>query len=60
MSAPDLSALLRRLGLSDLNAGAWSGAGGWSKTQDTTVVSVRNPADGSLHCTVPPRKQRRL
>ncbi len=48
MSAPDLSALLRRLGLSDLNAGAWSGEGGWAKTQDTTVVSVRNPADGSL------------
>ncbi|MBV8740805.1 MAG: aldehyde dehydrogenase family protein [Sinobacteraceae bacterium] len=46
--APDLGALLRRLGLSDLNAGAWSGEGGWSKTQDTTVVSVRNPADGSL------------
>jgi aldehyde dehydrogenase (NAD+) len=50
MSRPDISALLGRLGLKDLNPGAWAGESGWSRIQgqDTAVVSVRNPADGSM------------
>ena len=48
MSQIDLNAVLARLGLSAMNAGAWSGAAGWSKSTADALVNVRNPADGAL------------
>jgi len=48
MSTPDVNALLSRLGLAAANAGAWSGSRGWSTSRDSTLVNVRNPADGAL------------
>ena len=48
MSKPDINALLGRLGLKATNPGAWSGSHGWSTTRESTLINVRNPADGSL------------
>jgi aldehyde dehydrogenase (NAD+) len=48
MSKPDINSLLGRLGLKATNPGAWSGSHGWSTTRDSTLINVRNPADGSL------------
>ncbi len=48
MSKPDINALLGRLGLKASNPGAWSGSHGWSTSRESTLVNVRNPADGSL------------
>ncbi len=48
MSKPDINALLGRLGLEAANAGAWSGTHGWSTSRESTLINVRNPADGSL------------
>jgi len=48
MSKPDINALLGRLGLKATNPGAWSGSHGWSTTRDSTLINVRNPADGAL------------
>jgi aldehyde dehydrogenase (NAD+) len=48
MSKPDVNALLGRLGLKATNPGAWSGLHGWSTARDSTLINVRNPADGSL------------
>jgi len=48
MSKPDLNSLLGRLGLKASNPGAWSGAHGWSTSRESTLVNVRNPADGAL------------
>jgi aldehyde dehydrogenase (NAD+) len=54
MSHLDLNALLKRLGLSDLNPGAFSGLRGWSGATDGALISVRNPADGLLLAQVRP------
>jgi len=54
MSKPDISSLLGRLGLQANNPGAWSGSQGWSTAQDSTLINVRNPADGSLIAQVRP------
>jgi aldehyde dehydrogenase (NAD+) len=48
MSKPDINALLGRLGLKATNPGAWSGSHGWSTARESTLINVRNPADGSL------------
>jgi aldehyde dehydrogenase (NAD+) len=48
MSKPDINALLGRLGLEATNPGAWSGSHGWSTARDSTLINVRNPADGAL------------
>jgi aldehyde dehydrogenase (NAD+) len=48
MSKPDINALLGRLGLKATNPGAWSGSHGWSTARDSTLINVRNPADGAL------------
>jgi aldehyde dehydrogenase (NAD+) len=48
MSKPDINSLLGRLGLKAMNPGAWSGSHGWSTARDSTLVNVRNPADGAL------------
>jgi len=54
MSQLDLNALLGRLGLSAMNPGAWSGAGGWSKSTADALLNVRNPANGALIAQVRP------
>jgi aldehyde dehydrogenase (NAD+) len=54
MSKPDINALLGRLGLKASNPGAWSGSHGWSTARDSTLINVRNPADGSLIAQVRP------
>jgi aldehyde dehydrogenase (NAD+) len=48
MSALDINSLLGRLGLTATNPGAWSGSHGWSKSRDSMLINVRNPADGTL------------
>jgi aldehyde dehydrogenase (NAD+) len=48
MSNVEVEALLKRLGLGPVNPGAWSGSHGWSGGTDTPLMSVRNPADGTL------------
>jgi aldehyde dehydrogenase (NAD+) len=48
MSKPDINSLLGRLGLEATNPGAWSGSAGWSTSRESTLINVRNPADGSL------------
>jgi aldehyde dehydrogenase (NAD+) len=48
MSKPDINSLLERLGLKATNPGAWSGSHGWSTTRMSTLINVRNPADGAL------------
>jgi aldehyde dehydrogenase (NAD+) len=54
MSQVDLNAVLARLGLSAMNAGAWSGSAGWSRSTADALVNVRNPADGALIAQVRP------
>ena len=48
MSNVEVEALLKRLGLGPVNPGAWSGSHGWSGGTDTPLMSVRNPADGTV------------
>src|SRR5262245_36116776 len=48
MSKTNINALLGRLGLQATHAGAWSGSHGWSTACDSTLINVRNPADGGL------------
>ena len=50
----DIHALLTRLGLSETNAGAWSGSKGWSTAQDGALINVRNPATGAVIAQVRP------
>src|SRR5947207_15804009 len=50
----DIAALLKRLGLGAVNAGAWSGSRGWSDVTDAALMDVRNPADGTLLAQVRP------
>ena len=40
--------VLKSLGLSEINAGAWSADGGWSKDSSAPVIESRNPATGEL------------
>lgn len=40
--------LLKKLGLKEVNSGAWSADSGWSKTTDQGVVRSVNPATGEL------------
>lgn len=54
MSSIDINSLLSRLGLGPVNPGAWSGSGGWSNTQDGTLINVRNPATGVIIAQVRP------
>jgi aldehyde dehydrogenase (NAD+) len=54
MSAVDVTALLARLGLAAVNAGAWSGARGWSKSSDARLLNVKSPATGTLLAQVRP------
>src|SRR5438045_5045768 len=50
----DIAALLKRLGLGAVNAGAWSGSRGWSDVTDAALMDVRNPSDGTLLAQVRP------
>src|SRR5881394_2397050 len=50
----DIDALLKRLGLGAVNAGAWSGSRGWSDATDVALMDVRNPSDGTLLAQVRP------
>jgi len=50
----DINALLKRLGLGAVNAGAWSGSRGWSDATDVALMDVRNPSDGTLLAQVRP------
>ena len=54
MSSVDINALLKRLGLGAVNAGAWSGSHGWSDATDAALMNVPNPADGTLLAQVRP------
>ena len=50
----DTDAVLKRLGLAAVNAGAWSGLRGWSTASNGALLNVRNPADGTLLAQVRP------
>jgi len=43
----DTTALLKRLGLSASNPGAWSGSDGWSAGRSVPLIEVHNPATGA-------------
>src|SRR6202023_238109 len=53
----DTDAVLKRLGLSAVNPGAWSGLRGWSTATDGTLVNVRNPANATLLAQVRPASE---
>ena len=48
MNSAEVKALLGRLGLEAVNAGAWSGSKGWSSKTQGQTIDVRNPANGEL------------
>jgi aldehyde dehydrogenase (NAD+) len=50
----DINSLLARLELAPLNPGAWSGKKGWMGGPDAALLSVRNPATGTLIAQVRP------
>jgi len=50
----DINGLLARLELAPLNPGAWSGSRGWSSSHNAALISVRNPATGTLIAQVRP------
>jgi aldehyde dehydrogenase (NAD+) len=50
----DINGLLARLELAPLNPGAWSGSAGWTSGADAPLISVRNPASGTLIAQVRP------
>ncbi|MGH8322917.1 MAG: aldehyde dehydrogenase family protein, partial [Steroidobacteraceae bacterium] len=54
MNSIDSNSLLSRLGLAAVNPGAWSGSKGWSATQQRTLHTVRNPANGMVIAQVRP------
>ncbi|HUA24055.1 MAG TPA: aldehyde dehydrogenase family protein [Steroidobacteraceae bacterium] len=56
MSAAEsnINSVLARLDLAPLNAGAWSGSQGWASGANLPLLSVRNPATGSLIAQVRP------
>jgi L-aminoadipate-semialdehyde dehydrogenase len=50
----DINGLLARLELAPLNPGAWSGSQGWTSGAEAALISVRNPATGTLLAQVRP------
>ena len=50
----DINGLLARLELAPLNPGAWSGSQGWTSGAEAALLSVRNPATGTLIAQVRP------
>jgi len=42
----EVSAILKRLGIDSINAGAWSGSLGWSKDVAGALITSANPATG--------------
>ncbi|MFZ0497881.1 MAG: aldehyde dehydrogenase family protein [Steroidobacteraceae bacterium] len=50
----NINAVLARLELAPLNPGAWSGSQGWASGAQQPLLSVRNPATGSLIAQVRP------
>ncbi|HET9862227.1 MAG TPA: aldehyde dehydrogenase family protein, partial [Steroidobacteraceae bacterium] len=42
----EVSAILKRLGIDSINAGAWSGSLGWSKDVAGALITSTNPATG--------------
>ncbi len=42
------SAVLERLGITPVHAGAWSGLHGWSRSAEGAVIEVRNPASNEV------------
>ncbi len=50
----DINNLLARLELAPLNPGACSGAQEWTSSGDTALISIRNPATGTLIAQVRP------
>ncbi len=46
MNTTEIAQLLKRLELGAHNAGAWSGARGWTAGTATDLISVRNPSSG--------------
>ncbi|MDE2450523.1 MAG: aldehyde dehydrogenase family protein, partial [Gammaproteobacteria bacterium] len=53
-SESNSSAILARLDLAPLNPGAWSGSQGWTGGANVPLLSVRNPASGTLIAQVRP------
>ncbi len=53
-TATDLHSILTRLGLEPMSPGAWSGSHGWSVSRESTLLNIRNPADGTLLAQVRP------
>jgi len=53
-SESDINSLLARLELAPLNPGAWSGTQGWMSSREAPILSVRNPATGTLIAQVRP------
>ena len=53
-SESDINSLLARLELAPLNPGAWSAAQGWGSSHEAPLLSVRNPATGTLIAQVRP------
>jgi aldehyde dehydrogenase (NAD+) len=47
-SATHASAVLERLGITPVHAGAWSGLHGWSRSSDGPLIEVRNPASNDV------------
>ncbi|MGH8181778.1 MAG: aldehyde dehydrogenase family protein, partial [Steroidobacteraceae bacterium] len=50
----NINAVLARLDLAPLNPGAWSGSQGWAGGANMPLLSVRNPANGTLIAQVRP------
>ena len=46
LTSNEVSAILKRLGIDSINAGAWSGSLVWSKVLAGILVSSINPATG--------------
>jgi aldehyde dehydrogenase (NAD+) len=57
MSSIDINSLLGKLGLAAVNPGAWSGARGWSTSQEGALINVRNPATGTVIGQVRPASE---
>ncbi|HEY2035750.1 MAG TPA: aldehyde dehydrogenase family protein, partial [Steroidobacteraceae bacterium] len=53
-SESNINGILARLDLAPLNPGAWSGSHGWASGSTVPIVSVRNPATGTLIAQVRP------
>jgi aldehyde dehydrogenase (NAD+) len=50
----NINGVLARLDLAPLNPGAWSGTQGWTSSGEAALISVRNPATGTLIAQVRP------